>query len=137
MMNDKPYYQMILEKIPDEIGKKIMRLLAGLPDGEAMSRYDLIRNVFDVEPPRDLHKNKEDWQIRAAINKLQLKGFPVISVPGIAGYKLAEGDEKMAYESKLTSMRDSLTTKIMASKLNYFDKRKYQASSEMDQPKLF
>ncbi|MDD2922169.1 MAG: hypothetical protein PHQ36_07770 [Anaerolineales bacterium] len=127
-MTTTPQYDRIIETIPTGLEKRVMDVLQyafEASPGINVTRQDMIQNVFGVFVEKSkLSNNREDRQIREAIENLQRAGYPIISSSGKPGYRLAINNADMeAYIAELESRRSQLEEKIRAlrtTRPNYF-----------------
>jgi len=139
-MSTTPQYERLIAEMPAGIEADVMTVLAEAyrnHPGENVKREALIYAVFDWEvDPSKLGSSKEDRQIRAAIENLQLAGYPIISSSGKPGYRLAVSEQDADdYIAELESRRSHLASKIFALRTNR-PRYVYQAEQVVDQMRL-
>lgn len=82
-----------------------------------LTRYDLIEQVFGVRPAADenLNNNTCDRKIRTAISSMFIKGVPIVSTSGGAGYRIdIDLGQWTHMVAELESRKDQLERKIDA-----------------------
>ncbi len=86
-------YQSILDELAngelEELEMTIFHFLRGVYPA-ALTRYDLLEYVWGYRPAENenLNNNKDDRKNREAIASMFLKGVPVVSTSGGAGYRI-------------------------------------------------
>jgi hypothetical protein len=116
-MTTTQQYDLIVAQTPPDITKKVMDVLEyafNHSPGINVTRQDMILNVFGIFVEKSkLSNNREDRQIREAIETLQREGYPVISSSGKPGYRLAVDEADIEdYIVELESRRKQLEEKI-------------------------
>lgn len=115
-------YEAILQELADgeleELEAKIFHFLRRVYPA-ALTRYDLLELVFGYRPSDDenINNNTDDRKNREAIASMFLKGVPVVSTSGGAGYRL-DIDLKSWDElvDELENRRNSISKKADAAR---------------------
>jgi hypothetical protein len=82
-----PVYKRILSELEGQltdIERRIVDALVGHPNGR--NRAELVMDVFGVAPKPNISNDTNDRKNREAIASLFLKGVPIMSTSGQAGY---------------------------------------------------
>ncbi|HMM99841.1 MAG TPA: hypothetical protein PKC99_12585 [Anaerolineales bacterium] len=86
-----PIYSNILHEFAQEqtgIERAIIDALLASPSG--LTRGELVRAVFGVEPKPNIANDSNDRKNRIAINALFLRGVPIVATSSGAGYKISD-----------------------------------------------
>ena len=111
-MTTHPVYDLLLAEVTEAFEKDVLSVLIGRA-GEKTSRPDLVFCVFGIYVQSgELANCTEDRKIREAIERLQLKGFPIVASSGSAGYVLlADEAELDKYLAEIITRQIALRAK--------------------------
>lgn len=112
MTEPRAVYETIKITTPDDLDSRVLAVLNRHRGKEIrISRRDLVKTVYGIDPGANLANSREDRQIREAIARLQ-DTYPILSSSGDGGYWLPESvDEINEYAAEINSRAMKLLEK--------------------------